>query len=550
MSTNYNRYLDLHLCSGEKIAEVKERKLQKARATSYAEILKCHRKFFSHGGREYFYEFRDDMEKQARYRTGKSEGFTYDPDAMFAKGNCRNFCDVEITTADIGMLRLRNGEISDGLKQLRYVGCMVAIEQLKKRDVYPNFEGLVQWVADKGTTNKLRINCHGSGTSTGGYHMGDDELAVEDFVDALERHGLRRQGTVRNDGTAVAEKYQQNLSGLAHNARWKLDSEVSQCEKCRHQFDKTWYGSTTKHHCRRCGGIFCDTCTGKRADLRVALTGPNNATRKNVRNARVCDKCFAEARDQDGIRDATGAELKYGLQTISLGLCMGAKADERFSPELADGAAGALEAGSLAARLRDELTRRGLRGIKITASNAVVAYNDVKGLKNQFSVSFPRGNSRVAKQSLEARGEFEFPAYIWGSQDSLRTLYEQLPHPKPPPGIIVSRTGRHIYFGYERPSLGRAPVASVASTAGASFDMLRTLKEMFFRKWSFESWGVLDHPYSSTGAGPDDSYCLVLVAPPRVTAIQEVPAPPDNSVIRVTGRQVDTYKLTKSWGVS
>lgn len=178
MSTNYNRYLDLHLCTSHNIAGLKNRKMINARQRGFHAILECQGKFFTSANKtEYFYEFRDDMEKQVRYRTGKSEGFTYDSDAvLFDTGNCRNYTDVEITTADNSMLVCRNGEISDKLRQMRYIGCMASIEQLALPQLYPNLDGLVRWIADPTTTNKLRINCHGAGTSGAGFVMGDTQL--------------------------------------------------------------------------------------------------------------------------------------------------------------------------------------------------------------------------------------------------------------------------------------------------------------------------------------------------------------------------------------
>lgn len=566
---NYNRYLDLHLCTTTNISGEKadQQALVDSGDQSQAQMDKM---FFSSNGTTFFYEFRGDMASQARYRSGKSEGFTFDPDAWFAKGNSRSFEDVEITTADISLLRLRNGEISDELRQLRYIGCMVAIEQLKTTDIHPNLQALVRWIADATTTNKLRINCHGAGTATHGFKMGSVELSVDELVQALVRHGLRRQGTVWNDGTVVSEKYQQTLSGLAHNARWKLDSEVSQCEKCTHTFEKTWYGSTTKHHCRRCGGIFCDNCTGKRTDLRIALTGPNNATTKNVRNARVCDKCFSEARDSEGIRDAAGHELKYGLQQIALGLCMGARVDDQFSPQREDPAAGTLVAGSLACRLVEVLQRENLRGIRVSASNAIVANVAGVGLRNQFGVSYPhtiarsrgRRKQAVVRQTLEGSGSFTFPAYIWGTQDTLRNMYNGLPNPKPDPTIVVE--GGAIHFG-RVPIQATPSAAAAAQGAGqavaprpATPDPMRVL-QFFYSKWSFTSWHPhIGHEYrQARTVGANDSRTIKLVAPPRVTRLENDPtAPPSaqpphpDSFITLTGRQVDIFKQTKSYGTS
>jgi len=119
---NYTRYLDLHLCTKKDIAAVKTEKLATAQKTgNYNKVVACHEKFFSHGGTEYFYDFRADMEQQAKYRSNvKSEGFSYDPEAFFSRniGNCRNFSDVEITQADISMLRVVKGEISNQLRQM------------------------------------------------------------------------------------------------------------------------------------------------------------------------------------------------------------------------------------------------------------------------------------------------------------------------------------------------------------------------------------------------------------------------------------------------
>jgi Zn finger protein HypA/HybF involved in hydrogenase expression len=38
---------------------------------------------------------------------------------------------------------------------------------------------------------------------------------------------------------------------------WELDKEVSECRDCRRPFSVT----VRRHHCRNCGGIYCDECT-------------------------------------------------------------------------------------------------------------------------------------------------------------------------------------------------------------------------------------------------------------------------------------------------
>eukprot|EP01063_Lacrimia_lanifica_P012089 TRINITY_DN18702_c0_g1_i1.p1 TRINITY_DN18702_c0_g1~~TRINITY_DN18702_c0_g1_i1.p1 ORF type:complete len:1168 (+),score=288.03 TRINITY_DN18702_c0_g1_i1:73-3576(+) len=59
-------------------------------------------------------------------------------------------------------------------------------------------------------------------------------------------------------------------------ARWVPDSEASSCLTC----DRGFTFLTRRHHCRRCGQIFCGKCSEKRAH--------NGKT-----NVRVCDGCFA-----------------------------------------------------------------------------------------------------------------------------------------------------------------------------------------------------------------------------------------------------------------
>jgi hypothetical protein len=41
-----------------------------------------------------------------------------------------------------------------------------------------------------------------------------------------------------------------------HGVMWEEDENVSQCRECEKKFSV----AVRKHHCRGCGGIFCDTC--------------------------------------------------------------------------------------------------------------------------------------------------------------------------------------------------------------------------------------------------------------------------------------------------
>lgn len=64
------------------------------------------------------------------------------------------------------------------------------------------------------------------------------------------------------------------LSSTSSAVPWVPDAMVAACSSCAVAFTFM----TRKHHCRSCGGIFCDRCAPKRAPA----------------NARVCNHCFAQ----------------------------------------------------------------------------------------------------------------------------------------------------------------------------------------------------------------------------------------------------------------
>ncbi|XP_064460814.1 zinc finger FYVE domain-containing protein 21-like isoform X1 [Ornithodoros turicata] len=59
---------------------------------------------------------------------------------------------------------------------------------------------------------------------------------------------------------------------------WALDQESSHCVQCHHKFDFL----TRRHHCRRCGYVYCGICCGQRLPLqRMCFVDP----------VRVCQNC-------------------------------------------------------------------------------------------------------------------------------------------------------------------------------------------------------------------------------------------------------------------
>jgi hypothetical protein len=542
---NYNRYLDLFLC------------------TSTLPPGAADGNCFTHRGVQYYHNMREATRRMARYRSREHQygGFLFDKDSWFSKGNCHYLHDIEVTSTDRDWLRLAaDGTFGNRLRQARYIGCFASIERLKLDATYPALQGLVHWICDPTSINKLRIACHGEGTSQGGFGMGVSSLSTDELVTALVRHGLSR-----------GQKQRQDTSGLAHAARWKLDSEVNACEGCRKPFKKTVF-SSTKHHCRRCGGIFCSDCSSWRTHLNVALTGANNATEKPAGRVRVCRKCFEDATG-GGDRAAEAGELNYGLQTIALCICMAAKADDIFSVEKGAPGAGEFAAGSLAARLLTGLRDRNVRGVKITASNASLTNTEQGTLVNGLLVGYPTDlKAGFASQMADptyshyveynSKGRFKFPAYIWGKSPRLKLKYEAIQGPKPAFGIVVK--DRQVFFGMQefpvpaaRPPSGNAGAADADGQVNKSSpDAIYRILLEFFEQWTFLSWGYKRKDYATDGrpGSPPDSACIVLTPPPRVqqiTGASKVPVVgPGGMNITVSGRSPGTYREAKSYGVS
>ena len=72
------------------------------------------------------------------------------------------------------------------------------------------------------------------------------------------------------------------------NATWISDNKRNRCVSCKRSFTVTF----RKHHCRRCGEIFCHECSSRTAPVtnRLSRWGGHIV---GVKVARVCDKCYA-----------------------------------------------------------------------------------------------------------------------------------------------------------------------------------------------------------------------------------------------------------------
>ena len=70
---------------------------------------------------------------------------------------------------------------------------------------------------------------------------------------------------------------------------WQKDSEVHTCQFCKTKFGVF----TRKHHCRNCGGIFCDKCSSYTATLNDPLTETGPSGKRGVKGCRICIWCHA-----------------------------------------------------------------------------------------------------------------------------------------------------------------------------------------------------------------------------------------------------------------
>ncbi len=521
----YNRYLDIHLCTNTQLANLGKKEQ------------------FG-GANPYFYEFSASLMQQMRYRDNKHEGFTFDNTNT---ANCKVLSDVELTHSDASFLKNPSSSLLDRatgevtyalnaeLKQIRYVGCMVAIENLKTTVVYPPLHQLMVWISDEDSVNKLRINSHGSGSKTGGMSMGTVTLSPDELIEALTRHGLKRSRV----HTGV-------LTGLAAGARWRDDNESQRCQGCKNAIELGFFTSG-KHHCRRCGGLFCDKCSSYKADLAVALTG-KDTTAKDVRNARVCKNCYDQVKEYGILARSKGVNQKqtqtnqtnYGLKTICLACCMGAKADDQFSPEKSPAAP--LQPGttfvqdSLAARLLTALRAKNLTGIKVTASNQnLYDAGSTGGICASCGITVPTDGTAPSERHtfLPGKPNFTFPAFIWGKQKALVQVFKMMVPSVTSGGITVSPDGRCLYF----------------STCNRF--QLDDIKKNFLNLWKFSSWQKAQQQLVALPGGSLNKWTWKLTAPPRVTNIKlDSKVPLLNNEVVITARVTETFKQYKSYEVS
>nr|XP_021195279.2 protein RUFY3 isoform X1 [Helicoverpa armigera] len=120
--------------------------------------------------------------------------------------------------------------------------------------------------------------------------IGQKYLSLQEEQHVLKTQYIEAQKTLEEVGATLSENKLQLAELLEKEAQsqtveetptWTHDKDATACTACAKEFSI----ARRKHHCRRCGHIFCAACS----DKTVALTG-------NTKPVRVCDACYAEVR--------------------------------------------------------------------------------------------------------------------------------------------------------------------------------------------------------------------------------------------------------------
>jgi hypothetical protein len=429
------------------------------------------------------------------------------------------------------------------LDSYHYVSCYVDLESLLPgAPVMPELQSLVEWVCAKQSRSgaplagKMRLNCHGTNQAPV-LSMGFSKLSADNLVDALIRHGLGARAMQNTVARRVASEPQ---------ATWKRDAEVQACEDCKKGFTTF---TRRKHHCRRCGGIFCDDCTKQRRTVRDPLV-ENGKMKGDVKDCRVCDRCAAAVTEgwmaTQGLKPAgvdTGVSVKAGkgLTQITLALCLTASSKTEF----ADAKTG-FARNSIASKLVKRLSMKGIHGIQVSGSNEVVAWSSSGNLVESFGLKYP-GMSRN-KKTTTGHADDPFEGTEWAGTQTVETSMtipslvlgaRGEPNPAIPPIIdepkfATIRDQRIVpVMGGNRMAFGRFP----RNTPEAG------LVDQAVRNWSFTSWRKtvetvasfpeLTRQATDLSSIPGSDAAILVATRPRAAAIQGVAPPSSKEAVTI-----------------
>ncbi|KAG0209758.1 hypothetical protein BGX28_009978 [Mortierella sp. GBA30] len=126
-----------------------------------------------------------------------------------------------------------------------------------------------------------------------------------------------RNSSIHTHRQAQIQQQQYHSPPPLTDAKWELDSKATECRECHRKFS-LW---VRRHHCRRCGHVVCDRCSGHRSVLHPSMVvyDPTSSEalmnhlalsrRGTLQSYRVCDSCFATV--------GSGRSLTLGTATAS-----------------------------------------------------------------------------------------------------------------------------------------------------------------------------------------------------------------------------------------
>jgi|EP01043_Picozoa_sp_COSAG02_P006875 hypothetical protein len=112
----------------------------------------------------------------------------------------------------------------------------------------------------------------------------EDYWSDEDEGGDFRRRSLRPQVKVPKVLKKRSEKKKHQEIMAADGVEWQPNKSAKACQQCQKKFSL----KLRRHHCRRCGGIFCAACSAKSLAREGQVSEP----------MRACDTCVAEVEVQ------------------------------------------------------------------------------------------------------------------------------------------------------------------------------------------------------------------------------------------------------------
>ena len=193
--------------------------------------------------------------------------------AVLNGGDPRELSDVEIRQ-ELGQVREQNEWFEERIRKL--------CSELKRRGLAGDAGGPedTRRASTNRTTNEKR-----QGVAEGGEGKAQDGGATLYRVTS-DRYVSASAIAAATGATPLPPNLARSSSSSFSSENWKPDHDALVCEEPSCGTTFSWINR--RHHCRGCGGVFCDECSRSRVHL------PPHKGYGHQRQ-RVCDRCASEA---------------------------------------------------------------------------------------------------------------------------------------------------------------------------------------------------------------------------------------------------------------